>query len=108
VIHEVWELKQAISTGNTAAIGAKLGTLDTAFQSIGQQSVVTGSREATLNGQKTAITVFKTDGQTRLSDIAETDMAEALTQLQQHRTAYQAALQVTGMMDNISLLNYVK
>lgn len=107
VIHEIWELKQAIGAGNTATINAKLGTLDEAFQHVGQQSVVTGSREATLDGQKTAITVFKTDQQTRLSDIADTDMAEAITQLQQHRTAYQAALQVTGMMDNLSLMNYI-
>jgi flagellar hook-associated protein 3 FlgL len=107
VIQEIWQLKQAIGTGDTTTIEAKLGTLDTAFQSVGQRSVLTGTREATLDGQKTAINVFKTDAKIRLSDIADTDMATALTQLQQHRTAYQAALQVTGMMDNLSLLNYI-
>jgi flagellar hook-associated protein 3 FlgL len=107
VIQEVWQLKQAISTGDTTTIEAKLGTLDTAFQYIGEQSVITGSRESTLAGQKSAIDAFKTDSQTRLSDLSDTDMADAITQLQQHKTAYQAALQVTGMMDNLSLLNYI-
>lgn len=107
VIQEVWQLKNAISTGDTATVAAKLSTLDAAFQYIGQQTVVTGSRLSTLDAQQTAINVFKTDGQTSLSNLSDTDMATAITQLQEHRTAYQAALQVTGTMDNLSLLNYL-
>jgi flagellar hook-associated protein 3 FlgL len=107
VVEQVWQLKHAIEIGDTATIQAKLTTLETASQYIGQKSVVTGSRLATLDGQKSAINVLKMDGQTRLSDLSDTDMAAALTQLQQHRTAYQAALQVTGLMDNLSLLNYI-
>jgi len=107
VIQEVWKLKNAISNGDTTTVAAELGTLDTASQSIGQQSVVTGSRLATLQNQQTAINVLKTDGQTRLSDLSDADMADAITQLQQYKTAYQAALQVTATMDNVSLLNYL-
>ncbi|MFZ2445584.1 MAG: flagellin [Syntrophobacteraceae bacterium] len=105
VIHEVWELKQAVSSADSTAINAKLGTLDDAFNAISQQSAIVGSRLSGLDNRKSAISLIKTNTEGRLSDIEDTDLAEGLTRLQQQTTAFEAALQVTALVDDLNLAN---
>jgi flagellar hook-associated protein 3 FlgL len=107
MIQEVWNLKQAIATGNTTTIQNEVGILNQASQYLAQQTVTTGSRLDTLQNQQSAITALTTDEQSHLSDLSDTNMAQTITQLQQYQTAYQAALQVTGSLDNVTLLNYL-
>lgn len=107
IIQEIWKLKQAISNGDSTTIESEAGILDTASQYLGQQSVIVGSRLDELQSQQSTISALTTDDQSRLSDLADTNMAQTITQLQQYQTAYQAALQVTGSLSNLSLVNYL-
>lgn len=60
-----------------------------------------------LTNQQSAINVIQTNEKTTLSGLQDTDMAQATTELTRVQTAFQAALQVTGMLDNLNLSSYL-
>ena len=103
VLQELRGLKQAIETGDSATISSKLTTLQDAFNNINDMSAINGGMLSELSTQKSAISAFQTNEQSTLSSLDDTDMASAATQLQQAQTAYQAALQVTGQLENLNL-----
>lgn len=107
IIHEFWNLKQKIQAGDTDGINTSLDALENAYTYLANQGSITGNRLAALDNIKTTLTVFNTNAKSDLSDVQDTDVAEALTRIQQSRTAYQAALQVTGMLGNLNLMNYI-
>lgn len=106
-INEVWQLKEAIRTGNSTAISAKLGTLDEASAAISKQSSTVGSRLSTLEQRKSALEILKTNTQSSLSDVEDADLPEAITKLQQESTAFEAALKVTALVENLNLAYYL-
>ena len=50
---------------------------------------------------------MQTNEQGALSNLQDTDVATATTKLSQAQAAFQAALQVTGMLDNVNLTSYL-
>jgi len=107
LINEVWQLKKAISDGDTNAISEKLTTLEDAQTSVSGQNSVTGTRLSSLETKKSSIKLMQTDMKSWLSDAQDTDYTEATIQYSQATLAYQAALQVTSQLGNLSLLNYL-
>lgn len=107
VVTEMWNLREAIRTGDAATITNKLGTLQDAFTSIGKQSTIVGTRLASYDNQTSAINSIKVNEKSTLSDLEDTDLTDAIVTLQQEQTAFQAALQVTGMMKDLHLTNYI-
>ncbi len=103
IVQEVWELKQAVSTEDTNAITEKLNTLEDAFNSIASKTTTTGQRLSALETKQSAITSLQTVMKSRLSDLQDTDLADAITSLTQEQTAYQAALKVFSMTDSLNL-----
>ncbi len=103
VIHEIWELKQAVSAGDSDAVSAKLNTLDDAFQSVSSKSTTTGARLAALENQKSTLNTLKTVMTSRLSDLQDIDLADAVIQLQQQQTAYEASLKVISLTNSLNL-----
>ncbi len=107
VINEVWKLKDAIRTGNSTNITTQLGTLIQASDAISKQSSIIGSRLSSVEQQKSAITLIKTNTQSNLSDVDDVDLPDAITKLQQHTAAFEAALKVTGLTANLNLASYL-
>lgn len=107
IIHEIWELKEAVEAGDSTKISAKLGTLEDAFKAVSKQSTVTGSRLSSFDTRKSALELIKANTTTRLSEVEDTDLPEAILKLQQNATAFEAALQVTTIMDNLSLTKFL-
>ncbi len=107
VINEVWQLKDAIRTGNSTNITAKLGTLIQASDAISKQTSIIGSRLSSLDQQKSAITLIKTNTQSNLSDVDDVDLPGAITKLQQTSAAFEAALKVAGLTANLNLASYL-
>jgi flagellin-like hook-associated protein FlgL len=60
-----------------------------------------------LSNQQSAINVIQTNEKSTLSSLQDTDVAKATTKLSQVQAAFQAALQVTGMLDNLNLTSYL-
>jgi flagellar hook-associated protein 3 FlgL len=98
-------LKQAIASGNQANTTSKLTTLQDAMDNISNQSSLTGNRLANFSTQTSAINSLKTNDQSTLSDLSDTDLTSAVVKLQQQQTAYQAAAKATGLMGSLSLAN---
>lgn len=103
VLQEIWGLGQAIQQGNTSAIQSCQTTLNDALNSINNESAVNGNTLSDLSNQQSAISVIQTNLNSTLSNLQDTDLAAATTQLTQAQTAYQAALQVTGILENTNL-----
>lgn len=107
IMQEIWELKKAVSTGDTNVISEKLTTLEDAETSVARQSSVAGTRLSSLENRKSSIKVIQSDMAGWLSTTQDTDYTEAITKYSQASLAYQAALQVTGKLEQLSLVNYM-
>ncbi len=103
VLQEIWGLGQAIQNGDSTAISSYVTTLNDAFNHVNDESAVNGAMLSNLTNQQSAITAIQTNAQSTLSNLEDTDVAAATTKLAQAQTAYQAALQVMGILDNLNL-----
>ena len=103
LLQTIWGLGQAIQNGDTDSISSDLTSLSDAFDHINTESAINGSTLSALTNQQSAINVIQTNEKSTLSGLEDTDIATATTKLTQAQTAYQAALQVTGMLDNLNL-----
>ncbi len=109
IFQQLYNLKEAIRSNNTTTptIEDQLGDLETAQDRIGAQVTLVGARLSNVEWQQEMLTKMKSGETERLADLADTDYAEAATQLAQKRIAYEAALKVTGMLKGLNLLSYV-
>jgi flagellar hook-associated protein 3 FlgL len=103
VLQEIWSLGQDIQNGDSAGISSELTTLNDAYNHVNNESAVNGATLDDLTSQQSAINVMQTNEQSTLSNFDDVDVATATTKLAQAQTAYQAALQVAGILDNLDL-----
>jgi len=107
IFDDLSNLLGALESNNVAGIQAGLGTLDQAITQIGLAQGQIGAIENRLDtAQGTAQTV-STAIQQVLSGQTSTDLATALTQLQQQETAYQATSQTFMRLFDSSLLKFL-
>ncbi len=109
LLYQLYELKEAVKTGDTATIQTQAQNLDAAQNRIGSQTSLVGTQLASISDQQNLYTSITTDAQSQLSNLQDANMATVATELQQKQTAFQAAIEVTGMLDqNIAdALNYL-
>lgn len=103
VLQEIWGLGQAIQNGDSTTISNDIGTLSDAYSHVNDESAVNGATLDALTSQQSAINVMQTNDQSTRSNLDDVDVASATTKLAQAQTAYQAALQVAGVLDNLDL-----
>ena len=96
-------LTGAQSTFLTGAIASN----NTMAQGINAASATNGYVFNRLQDAATQQTAMKTQYSGFISNIQDTNMAQAATQLSLNQTALQAALQVTSSLNKLSLLNYL-
>ncbi|MGC9964841.1 MAG: flagellar hook-associated protein FlgL [Syntrophobacteraceae bacterium] len=107
VLHEIWDLGNAIKTGDSAKIGDKLTTLNDAFTHINNELTTIGCKLSDLSTKQSAITAFTTTETGTLSNLQDTDVAAATTKLTQVQTAFEAALKVTASLSGLNLASYL-
>ena len=103
MLQEIWGLGQDIQKGDSAAISGDMTTLHDAFNHVNNESAVNGATLSDLTDQQSAISVIQTNEKSTRSNLEDTDMAAATTKLTQAQTAYQAALEVAGVLDHLDL-----
>ena len=103
VLQEIWNLGQDIQNNNSTGISSDLTSLNDAYNHINNESAVNGATLDELTSQQSAINVMQTNEQSTRSNLDDVDVASATTKLAQAQTAYQAALQVAGILDNLNL-----
>ena len=97
----------AIQAADEAGMTAGMAALDRAFdRAIRTQSRV-GVDEKSITDERARLTDLRLASLKRVGDDENADMAQAITEMTQAQTAYQAALQAVGAASRVSLLDYL-
>ena len=107
LLEKLYNLKQAITSGNTATIGAIQDDLDLAYQNVSNCQSKVGLQLAAIEQKQSALSTIKLNNSDTVSNLEDADLADAITQLQTKQTAFEASLQVTGMLSKLNLTQYV-
>lgn len=91
-----------------AAINSGIATLDKFSTALGSPIGRQASQAQFLTNLKTTTTSLQTDVKESTNNLQSTDMATAIVSLQQQQMLYQAGLQLTANMNQMSLLNFIK
>ncbi len=85
-----------------------IGQVQAALQTLLDARADAGARSNRLDQTKNAQDQLVNDSTTLLSQLEDVDMADAITQLSQRQTTYQAALQVNAKVMQTSLIDYLR
>lgn len=91
-----------------SSLGAQLGALDTALSRITGALAGVGARLNRLTDAQSVNTDQKLTLTSQLSGVEDVDMAEAISALTLHQTAYQASLAVASKALQTSLVDYLR
>jgi flagellar hook-associated protein 3 FlgL len=79
-----------------------------ALQTLLQARATAGARANRLDAAKTSQQDLTTSNQDLLSQLEDTDMASAITEMAKRQTTYQATLAVTAKVIQVSLIDYLR
>lgn len=97
----------SVDERNTA-INSQLALLDKFTAALAAPLGRQSSQAQFLTNLKTRTTSLQTDVKQATNNVQSTDMASAIVSLQQQQNLYQAGLQLTANMNQMSLLNFIK
>jgi flagellar hook-associated protein 3 FlgL len=99
---------QADLNGGQQVQQTTIGKIQTALTALTQARATVGARANRLDDAKTSQQALITSNQALLSQLEDTDMPSAITELTQRQTTYQATLAVTAKVMQTNLLDYLK
>lgn len=107
LLKQLLDLRDALTDGDTDALSNLVGELGTSYADLQNQSSIVGSRLDGLDAKKEMYDSIKVQQESQLSDVADADMAEVITQLSQKTTLFEAVLSVTSMVKDLNLTQYL-
>jgi flagellar hook-associated protein 3 FlgL len=109
---DVFSLLSSVSTalrsGDTTTLTGQLGQLDTALTRLNGAQAAEGAASARITQLQTTQAANTTTLKSQLSDIQDIDLAEMAIQVTTANTNYQAALQTTASIRQLSLLDFLR
>jgi len=99
---------QADLTGGQPVQQSTIGQVQTALTTLTQARAAEGARANRLDAAKTSQEALTTSNQALLSQLEDTDMPSAITELTRRQTTYQATLAVTAKVMQTNLLDYLR
>ncbi len=106
-IQAVTGLKAAIEAGNSDEIGNSLANLEQAMEQVRTASSRVGVRLHSYERQLEIADLVELHRVESRSQLRDTDVVEAITELQQNRTALEAALKSTALVQDLNLVQYI-
>jgi flagellin-like hook-associated protein FlgL len=100
-------LQSALETGNQAQITRGMALLTTAQSQMGLTQAHVGSVEQSVTALQTSLTNQQNALQSSLSNDVNVDMATAITNLTQLQVSYQASLQMTAQLAQLTLMSFL-
>lgn len=97
----------ALQTNNIPGIQNALAGLNTAADTLHSAQAAVGAKENLLTSVTTMNNTLNTNLQQVISNYQDVDIAQASSNLAQAQTAFQAALQSTAMVEQLSLVNFI-
>lgn len=101
-------LKEALEGNDVTGIQDSLGNLVTASDYINEKVADFGARRNKLDMKKNIYAELQLSNTERLSDIEDTDLAEAILNLKTKEVAYQAALTAASKVMQLSLVDFIR
>jgi len=102
------QLAVSVQTGDTAAMTAGISQVDTASDRVATAQVQIGSRVNQLDGLKNDNDNNNVTLKSAISQIEDVDLADSLVALKTREAGYQAALQATSRVVQLSLMDFLK
>jgi flagellar hook-associated protein 3 FlgL len=100
-------LSGQLNATQTAFLTGELANLDTAVAAVQQQTSVNGLRQNNVDALKTQTKASSDYLAGFISDIEDTDMTQAATNLNSDQLALQASYEVMSKLSKLSLLNFL-
>lgn len=100
-------LQTALETNDLEGISRGLALLDSANSQLSFARAELGARQQALDTMNTRLTDEQTELKSSLSSEIDVDLATAISDFTARQTAFQAALQVTGLISKLTLLNFL-
>ena len=106
-LNALTQLQADLSSGQPVQ-QSTIGQIQTALSALTQARATVGARANRLDGAKTSQQALQTSNQSLLSQLEDTDMPSAITELTKRQTTYQATLAVTAKVMQTNLLDYLR
>jgi flagellar hook-associated protein 3 FlgL len=107
VLQQLLAIKNAVQANDTNATQQQITALDSSFQNLLRLTSQVGTRMAGLERKMEVLASVKLDNQGQLANIADADMVEVISQLQQKQTIFEAALRVTSSLADLNLTRFL-
>ncbi len=101
------DLKEALENNDVSGIQDSLGNLVSASDYINDKIAHFGAKTNRLDIKKYIYSELKLSSKAKLSDIEDTDLAEAILNLKTKEVAYQAALTAASKVMQLSLADFI-
>lgn len=108
VLNEIDNLIAGINTNNTAAITSAATQIDKASGEMTNLRSEIAGRQLRIDSAEKMIALNKNTVQSLIENIQNVDMIKAATELNQQKTAFEAALSATAKTSQLSLLDYLR
>ena len=103
----ITELEENLRAEDIPALGTSLNDLDTAANQVRAQRSLKGNIGRRLETARDHMEQIKIDMEEFRSRFEDADILETITDLQQQQQSFQAALNVTGKVSELSILDYI-
>ena len=100
-------LRDALRANDQQGINRAVSLIDDSAKQVNFAHAEVGAREQTLDSLQTKLSSETNDLKSALSSEIDVDLPTAISDFTARQTAFQAALQVTGLISKLSLLNYL-
>jgi flagellin-like hook-associated protein FlgL len=100
-------LQTALQTGNQAQITRGMQLLTNSTSQLGLVRADLGVQEQSVTALQSSLTSQQNQLQSGLSSDVDVDMATAITNLTQQQVSYQASLEMTAQLAQITLINFL-
>jgi len=107
VMNTLESLKASIQNEDSEGISTALGALDNAMENLRGLAATVGTRLASLQRRRDALDALTTTRQQNLSQLRDTDLLDAVSTLQTHQIALEAALKSSLVLKDMSLVRYL-
>ena len=107
ILNQITALKTAIENGDTEEIKNQTAALQDAQERVNGKSSLVGARLSSLESRLSALEDLEVDAQTDLSNIADADVVEVATMLEQKVILLEAALTATSKIASLNLTDYL-
>ncbi|OQY02647.1 MAG: flagellar hook-associated protein 3 [Desulfobacteraceae bacterium 4572_130] len=107
VFNTLFDLKKALETDDIDGITRAMTRLDTHYESILSDTSDTGIKYNRIETKKQIMAEAKLSFTQRRSEIEDADIVAGILNLEAIKTAYNAALNSTAKIMNLSLVNYI-